>query len=63
MIPVQIVFLVTAFVTVAAGLGAAAIAIYGDTKSNAGQRFVVEKFAQIALLGATAIAAMLTLPL
>jgi hypothetical protein len=63
MVPTQIVFLVTAILTIAAGLGAAVIATCGNTKSYASQRIVVKAFAQIALLGASAIAALLALPI
>jgi hypothetical protein len=63
MVPIQIVFLVTAILTIAAGFGAAVIAMCGNTRSNASQRIVVKAFAQIALLGASAITALLALPI
>ncbi|MHA6686887.1 hypothetical protein [Mesorhizobium sp. A556] len=59
MIPAQIVFIVTVCLTVVSGIAATSIVIFGDTRRNMGQRTVAEKFAQIALIGALAIAAML----
>jgi hypothetical protein len=55
----QIVFLVTVAVTVSSGLAAVAIVVFGDTRRNVGQRNVAETLAQIALLGATALASLL----
>lgn len=59
MIPTQIVFLVTVCLTVISGIAAISIVIFGDTRRNAGQRAVAEKFAQITVIGATAIVALL----
>jgi hypothetical protein len=58
----EIVFAITVTLTVASGLGAGCIVVFGDTRRNLGQRAVAEKFAQIALIGAIAIAALLALP-
>lgn len=58
----QIVFVVTVALTVTSGLAAMGIVIFGDTRRNLGQRNVAEKLAQIALLGAAAIASLLALP-
>jgi hypothetical protein len=62
MVPVQIVFLVTVALTCASGLAATSIVMFGDTRRNAGQRAVAERFAQIALIGAAAIVSLLALP-
>ena len=62
MIPLQLVFLVTVALTVASGVAAAAIVTFGNTRDNAGQRAVAEKFAQIALIGTGAIVALMTFP-
>lgn len=62
MIPAQIIFFVTVCLTIASGLAATTIVMFGDTRRNAGQRTVAEKLAQIAVIGAMAIAALLTLP-
>ena len=56
----QIVFTITVCLTVASGLAATSIVIFGDTRRNQGQRVVAEKLAQIALLGAAAIVSLLT---
>ena len=61
MFSLQIVFLVTVGLTVASGLAATSIVVFGDTRRNAGQRNVAEKLAQIALLGAAAIVSLLAL--
>jgi len=58
----QIVFIVTVALTVASGLGATGIVVFGDTRRNVGQRNVAEKLAQIALLGTAAIVSLVTLP-
>ncbi len=58
----QIVFLVVVVLTVASGLAAGGIVMFGDTRRNVGQRNVAERFAQIALLGAAAIISLLALP-
>lgn len=62
MVPAQIVFIVVVLLTVASGLTATFIVMFGDTHHNAGQRAVAQKFAQIALIGATAIISLLALP-
>jgi hypothetical protein len=62
MVPLQIVFLVVVCLTVASGLAATGIVMFGDTRHNIGQRTVAERFAQIAVLGATAIVALLSVP-
>ena len=62
MVPLQIVFVVAVFLTVASGSAAAGIVMFGDTRRNSGQRAVANKFAQIALLGAAAIMSLLALP-
>lgn len=59
MVLTQVVFLVTVCLTVASGIAAASIAVFGDTRRNAGQRAVAERFAQITVIGATAIVALL----
>ena len=58
----QIVFSAALILTILSGLAATSIVIFGDTRRNAGQRNVAEKFAQIALLGAAAIVSLLALP-
>jgi hypothetical protein len=60
--PIQIVFFVTACLTVASGIAATSIVMLGDTRRNAGQRAVAEKFAHIAMIGAIAIIALLATP-
>jgi hypothetical protein len=62
MVPLQIVFIVAVSLTVASGLAATGIVMFGDTRRNSGQRAVANKFAQIALLGAAAIMSLLALP-
>jgi polyferredoxin len=57
----QIIFAVTATLTVLSGAAATLIVTFGDTRRNVGQRIVAERLAQIALLGAAAIASLLTL--
>lgn len=59
MVSLQIVFLVAVCLTVGSGIVATSIAIFGDTRRNAGQRAVAERFAQITVIGATAIVALL----
>lgn len=56
------VFSAALTLTILSGLAATTIVIFGDTRRNAGQRNVAEKFAQIALLGAAAIVSLLALP-
>lgn len=62
MIPDQIVFIVAVLLTVASGIAATSIVMLGDTRRNAGQRLVAEKFAQIAMIGAVAVIALLGAP-
>ena len=62
MLSLQVVFIATITLTVASGIGAAGLVIFGDTRKNAGQRAVAQTFAQIALLGAMAIVSLLALP-
>ena len=62
MLSLQIVFFVTVTLTTASGLAVTGIVVFGDTRKNAGQRAVAEKFAQIALIGAMAIVSLLALP-
>ena len=62
MLSLQIVFTVAVTLTVASGIAAAGIVVFGDTRKNAGQRVVAEKFAQIALVGTMAIVSLLALP-
>jgi hypothetical protein len=62
MLTFQIVFIVTVALTVSSGFAAVSIVVFGDTRRNVGQRNVAEKLAQIALLGAAAIASLLALP-
>jgi hypothetical protein len=59
MLTFQNIFLATLMLTVASGLTATMIVIFGDTRRNAGQRKVAERLAQIALLGGAAIASLL----
>lgn len=59
MVSLNLVFFATILLTVASGLAATCIVIFGDTRRNAGQRAVAEKFAQIALIGAAAVASLL----
>jgi hypothetical protein len=59
MLSTEIVFIVTLCLTVASGLGAMALVVLGDTRRNAGQRAVAVRLAQIAVIGASAIVAML----
>lgn len=56
----QIIFAVTVTLTVLSGATAALIVALGDTRRNAGQRIVAGRLAHIALLGAAAIASLLT---
>ncbi|MBX3582865.1 MAG: hypothetical protein KF810_13300 [Rhizobiaceae bacterium] len=58
----QIVFSAALVLTVLSGLAATSIVLFGDTRRNVGHRNVAEKFAQIALLGAAAIVALLASP-
>lgn len=60
--PVQIVFLVALAITVLSGVAAVSIVLLGDTRRNAGQRAVAEKFAHIALIGAVALVGLLGAP-
>lgn len=62
MIPIQIVFLVVVCLTVASGIAATSIVMLGDTRRNTGQRAVAEKLAQIAMIGAVALIALLESP-
>ena len=62
MLSFQIIFFVTVALTVASGVTATSIVVFGDTRRNLGQRAVAEKFAQIALIGAAAIVSLLALP-
>jgi hypothetical protein len=59
MISLNLVFFATISLTAASGLAATCIGLFGDTRHNAGQRAVAEKFAQIALIGAAAVAPLL----
>lgn len=52
-------FLTTLTLTTVSGATAVAIIAFGDTRKNAGHRIVAQKFAQITLLGAAAIIALL----
>lgn len=61
MVPLHIVFLATIVLTVASGLAATCIVIFGDTRRNEGQRAVAEKFAQIAVIGAAAVTSLLAI--
>jgi hypothetical protein len=56
---IQIIFLVVVGITITSGIAATSIVMLGDTRGNAGQRAVAERFARIAVIGATAIAALL----
>lgn len=60
--PVQIIFFVAVGITLISGIAATSIVMLGDTRRNAGQRVVAEKFAHVAMIGATAIIALLALP-
>lgn len=62
MVSLQIVFFAVVCLTVASGLAATGIVMFGDTRRDPGQRAVANKFAQIALIGATAIIALLAVP-
>ena len=62
MVSLQIIFFVTVALTAVSGLAAIAIVMCGDTRRDAGQRAVAEKFAQIAFIGAAAIVSLLALP-
>lgn len=59
MVSLNLVFFATILLTVASGLAATCIVIFGDTRHNAGQRAVAEKFAHIAMIGAAAVASLL----
>jgi len=61
--PVQIIFLVVVGITLASGVAATSIVMFGDTRQNNGQRVVAERFAQIAMIGAIALIALLGPPL
>lgn len=58
----QIVFSAALVLTILSGLAATSIVLFGDTRRNAGQRNVAEKFSYIALLGTAAIVALLASP-
>ena len=62
MVPFQLIFAVTVVLTVTSGIAAIAIVTFGNTRDNAGQRAVAEKFAQIALIGTGAIVALMEFP-
>lgn len=62
MVSFQLVFIVTVALTISSGTAAISIVMLGDTRKNAGQRAVAEKFAHIALIGVVAIAALLRWP-
>ncbi len=62
MLSFQIIFFVTVALTVASGVTATSIVVFGDIRRNLGQRAVAEKFAQIALIGAAAIVSLLAIP-
>lgn len=61
MVSLQIVFMVTVFISISSGLAATCIVIFGDTRRNAGQRSEAEKMVQIAAIGAAAIASLLVI--
>ena len=61
MLSSNIVFFVTVALTIASGIAATSIVVFGDTRRNAGQRAVAERLAQIALVGTTAIVSLLAL--
>lgn len=63
MTPFQDTFYTTVFLTVASGLAATCIVIFGDTRRNAGQRAVAEKFAETAAFGAVTLASRLAVSL
>lgn len=60
--PFSIIFATTLVLTTLSGVAATAIVVFGDTGRNAGQKMVAERFAQIALIGATALVALAELP-
>jgi hypothetical protein len=60
--PIQVIFLVTVGITLVSGIAATSIVMFGDTRRNAGQRAVAERFAQITLIGAGALIALLGSP-
>ena len=62
MVPLQLVFVVTVALTVTSGIAAIAIVTFGNTRDDAGQRAVAEKFAQIALIGMGAVVALAKFP-
>ena len=62
MLSLQAVFIAIITLTVASGIAAAGLVIFGDTRKNAGQRAVAQTFGQIALLGAKAIVSLLAMP-
>lgn len=59
MVSLNTVFFASLLLTIASGLAATCIVTFGDTRRNAGQRVVAEKLAQIAMLGAAAVASLL----
>mgnify|MGYP003578330856 CR=1 FL=1 len=63
MVPFQITFYITVFLTIACGLAATCIVVFGDTRRNPGQRAVAEKFAEIAPFGAVTLASLLAVSL
>ena len=63
MVPFQVTFYTTVFLTVASGLAATCIVFLGDTRRNPGQRTVAEKFAEIAAFGAVTLASLLAVSL
>lgn len=59
MVSLNVVFFASVLLTASSGLAATCIVLFGDTRHNTGQRAVAEKFAQIALIGAAAVASLL----
>ncbi len=55
----EYVFIATLSLTVASGLGATALVVFGNTHRDVGQRAVAVKLAQIAVIGASALVALL----
>jgi hypothetical protein len=56
----QILFATVTALTALSAIGAIGLAVFGDTRYNLGHRGVAMRLAQIALVGATALAALLT---
>lgn len=62
MMSYEFALMILAAMTGVSALIATSVAVIGDTRRNPGQRVLVERLAQIALIGATALVALLGFP-